>query len=187
MTTIELLSPIKAARRDKILDAAERLFARDGFRATTVEGIAAAADMSKATLYSYFGDKDAMFAAASLRLVDRVVHVVRSALASEKPLPERVVDGFVAKFNMCFDELRSSPFATEFLLAGDDRAMGYVMEIREAVKDALICAMREEGMSRSVARANTRLLTSAVQGISSNASNYDEAVADIRKLVFAVL
>ena len=37
------------------------LFLRDGFSATTMEGVALAADISKATLYKYFPDKDELF------------------------------------------------------------------------------------------------------------------------------
>ena len=43
--------------RQKILDAAERLFADQGFDATSVESIAAAAGVNKALIYYYFKDK----------------------------------------------------------------------------------------------------------------------------------
>jgi AcrR family transcriptional regulator len=44
-----------------VLETAQSLFLRDGYNATTMEGVAAAAGISKATLYKYFPDKDELF------------------------------------------------------------------------------------------------------------------------------
>jgi len=52
------LSRTRAARRRRLLDVARAAFLRDGYRATTMEGVAAAAAVSKTTLYKYFADKD---------------------------------------------------------------------------------------------------------------------------------
>lgn len=51
------------------MDAAAGLFLRDGFAATSVEGIAAAAGVSKRTFYARFPDKQAAFLAVVRRLV----------------------------------------------------------------------------------------------------------------------
>ena len=45
------------AHRAQILEAAARLFAERGYTAATMNGVAAEAGVSKATLYHYFGDK----------------------------------------------------------------------------------------------------------------------------------
>jgi AcrR family transcriptional regulator len=55
------LSRTRQARRDHLLDTARSLFLRDGYNATTMEGLALAAGVSKATLYKYFPDKDELF------------------------------------------------------------------------------------------------------------------------------
>lgn len=47
----------KADRYDGILRSAGALFARNGYPATSMEAIAAAADISPTTLYNYFGTK----------------------------------------------------------------------------------------------------------------------------------
>jgi AcrR family transcriptional regulator len=58
------ISPAKKdARREQILSAAMRLFARQGFRATTVPEICAEAGLSVGALYSYYDSKDAIIAA----------------------------------------------------------------------------------------------------------------------------
>jgi TetR/AcrR family transcriptional repressor of mexJK operon len=56
--------PKDLAKRDAILEAAKRLFAGDGYTGVSMDQIAAAAGVSKLTVYSHFGDKEALFAAA---------------------------------------------------------------------------------------------------------------------------
>lgn len=60
-------------RRTRILDAAERCFARAGFHRTTMQDVAAEAGMSPGNLYRYFTSKDAMVAGLTERDRARVV------------------------------------------------------------------------------------------------------------------
>src|SRR5260370_34414522 len=53
----------RAARRDQIIAAAAECFARAGYHATTMAGIAEAAGGSKGTPYLYFPGKEALFIA----------------------------------------------------------------------------------------------------------------------------
>jgi AcrR family transcriptional regulator len=48
------------ARREQILEAALRVFASGGFAETTMDAVAAAVGVSKASLYNYFPTKDAL-------------------------------------------------------------------------------------------------------------------------------
>lgn len=52
----------REARRQHILSCAAETFLRDGYRRATMEHLAAAAGVSKQTLYNYFSDKDELFA-----------------------------------------------------------------------------------------------------------------------------
>jgi TetR/AcrR family transcriptional repressor of mexJK operon len=49
-------------KRRRILDAASELFVANGYGAVTMDAVARAASVSKATLYAHFGSKDALFA-----------------------------------------------------------------------------------------------------------------------------
>jgi AcrR family transcriptional regulator len=51
----------KGRKFDQVLDGAREVFMRDGFEGANVDDIARAAGVSKATLYSYFGDKKLLF------------------------------------------------------------------------------------------------------------------------------
>ena len=58
-------------RRLSILDAAHEVFGNKGFDQATMDDIAAAAELSKGTLYLYFKNKDALFMALVVRMTRR--------------------------------------------------------------------------------------------------------------------
>lgn len=51
----------KGRKYDQVLDGARQVFLADGFEGASVDDIAQAAGVSKATLYSYFADKRLLF------------------------------------------------------------------------------------------------------------------------------
>jgi AcrR family transcriptional regulator len=57
--------------RTRILDAANELFQRDGFRLTSMDAIAEAARTSKRTLYACFANKHAVLESALIEFADR--------------------------------------------------------------------------------------------------------------------
>jgi TetR/AcrR family transcriptional regulator len=52
---------IRTANRERILAAAEKVFARAGFNGATMDAIAAGAGLPKANLHYYFGSKKALY------------------------------------------------------------------------------------------------------------------------------
>lgn len=56
--------PKDLEKRAAILEAAMRLFPEKGFEGTSMDAVAAEAGVSKLTVYSHFGGKDALFVAA---------------------------------------------------------------------------------------------------------------------------
>src|SRR5262249_3193804 len=51
------------ATRQQLIDVATRLFAKDGYQATSIEAVLAATGMSRGALYHHFRGKDALFEA----------------------------------------------------------------------------------------------------------------------------
>src|SRR5262249_41583922 len=51
--------------RDRILEAAKRIFARDGYDRATIRAIAAEADINPAMVMRYYGSKDGLFTAVT--------------------------------------------------------------------------------------------------------------------------
>jgi TetR/AcrR family transcriptional regulator, mexJK operon transcriptional repressor len=62
----------RRARETEILTAALGVFLRSGYGASTVDELAAAAQVTKRTLYAYYGDKAGLFAAMVMQLAATV-------------------------------------------------------------------------------------------------------------------
>jgi AcrR family transcriptional regulator len=67
----------KERRREAILAAAKRVFAKKGYHATTIADVAKAARISYGSVYWYFDSKDALF----LALMDSEEHALRVHIA----------------------------------------------------------------------------------------------------------
>jgi AcrR family transcriptional regulator len=63
----------KALTREQLVAAAERLFKRDGFHATSVDAVADAAGYTKGAVYSNFASKEELFFAVYERRLERRV------------------------------------------------------------------------------------------------------------------
>jgi AcrR family transcriptional regulator len=65
--------PRGATRRAQILDAATAVFLEHGYAGATIELIVARAGASKATIYSFFGDKEGLFTALIVERAERIL------------------------------------------------------------------------------------------------------------------
>jgi AcrR family transcriptional regulator len=66
--------------REGLVDAAERLFSKQGFHATSLDAVAAEAGFTKGAVYSNFGSKEDLFFAVYERRVDGRVEQMEAAL-----------------------------------------------------------------------------------------------------------
>lgn len=78
------------SRIDQIADAALRLFARYGYKRSSMDDIAKEAGLAKATLYLHFKGKDDVFRAMLALLGKRVEARCREVLVMEGPFPPRL-------------------------------------------------------------------------------------------------
>ena len=76
--------------RKRLLDAAERLFARHGFDATSVDDVAEAAGFSKGALYYNFESKDELLEALVERNIADLVTSLESALEGAHTIEEKL-------------------------------------------------------------------------------------------------
>jgi AcrR family transcriptional regulator len=89
-----MLTPMTESLRDRrkrrtaeaVVAAALELFAERGFERTTIEQIAAAADISRRTFFRYFADKEELFFAEDERLLEVVEETLDAAPAGEPVL-----------------------------------------------------------------------------------------------------
>jgi AcrR family transcriptional regulator len=66
----------RGARREAILKVASTLFGRQGYHATSVADVIAAAGISRGTFYLYFDNKDSLFLELMEQFIQRIIEVV---------------------------------------------------------------------------------------------------------------
>jgi AcrR family transcriptional regulator len=90
----------KEARPSEIVAAALRLFTARGYAATRLEDVAAAAEISKGTLYLYFANKEELFKAVVRETVipnlDRAATIVDEHEGSAADLLRKLIRHFAA-------------------------------------------------------------------------------------------
>lgn len=91
--------------RNRILDAAERLLGRYGYRKMTVADLAAEAGIGKGTVYLSFPSKEEAVLGTVERMIDEVCAEMERIAASGAPVPERVREMLMARIFVRFDRV----------------------------------------------------------------------------------
>ena len=92
-------------RRGELLEAARRVFERDGYHAATVSAIVQAAGLSQGAFYLYFPDKMAVFAALQEEMATLLRRRIYWATREEPDPATRLGAGLTAYFEF-YDEYR---------------------------------------------------------------------------------
>lgn len=83
--------PKDPGKRLAILEAAKKLFPRQGYDATSMDAIAAEAGVSKLTVYSHFNDKESLFSAAvTERCEEQLPHAAFELGPESGPIADRL-------------------------------------------------------------------------------------------------
>jgi AcrR family transcriptional regulator len=72
------------SRKDEILEAASKLFARLGFKKTTLDEVAGEVGIVKSALYRYFSNKEELFNAVIDHLAKAHMEIVEKAVKEAK-------------------------------------------------------------------------------------------------------
>ncbi len=94
--------------RERILQAAEALFIERGYAAVSINEITQRVEITKPTLYHYFGDKDNLYATVMEELLEKIGDHIQEALAQDLPLPARLnllAHGYHETCRMCLTYL----------------------------------------------------------------------------------
>jgi AcrR family transcriptional regulator len=92
-------------RRGELLDAARRVFERDGYHGTTVSAIVQAAGLSQGAFYLYFSDKKAIFGALQEEMATLLRRRIYWATRDEQDARRRLAAGLRAYFEY-YEEYR---------------------------------------------------------------------------------
>lgn len=93
----------KLQRRETIINAAKELFYEKGYQSTTMVDIAAAAELSKGTLYLYFSGKDELYVTIILEGFKIIDDRLKEISASEMELVTMGRSMFMTFVEFCLD------------------------------------------------------------------------------------
>lgn len=97
--TADKLTPAERRRlrvRDRILDAAEEVFAKEGSSGLSIRRLAASVDYSPAAIYKYFDSKEALVDHLRDTFIDRMNEKLIGACDADLPIIDRTVNGLRA-------------------------------------------------------------------------------------------
>jgi len=142
------------ARYRRALRTAEELFKKAGFRAVTMELVAREADVAKATLYSYFKNKDELYLAVCARMAGILRSAVAAALAKpDASLDARLADAVIAKQRPIFTLVRGSAHAEELFSHSHSLAGEIFAELDREMLEMLRTAITDDpGLAASAAQ-----------------------------------
>jgi AcrR family transcriptional regulator len=100
-----------AAGRERILDAAESCLTRFGLAKTTLEDVAQAAELSRATLYRQFSNRDGLLLAVATRDAERTATDAELFLQQFDDVGSWIVEGML----FCLREIPKRPVLSQFL------------------------------------------------------------------------
>lgn len=168
-------SDAAATRQMAIIEAAKDVFRRYGFKKTSMDDLARAAGLSRQGLYLHFPNKETLFKAMVMQLLNEMRSAARKALARQDlEVEERVLGAFEAMFSKSagsenLDELFSTMVElmgrANFRAAEDEFASNVAKALRSA---GVAAEWKEEGIS---AKDLADLLFAASDGIKRRASN----------------
>ena len=124
----------RAVREQQMLDAAVQMFSVNGYHETSMDAIAAEAEISKPMLYLYYGSKEELFGACLDRELTRFVDDVRSKIDFTQS-PKELLRNAVLAFLNYIDANRAS-WMVLYTQATSSQAFAHtVREGRERIID----------------------------------------------------
>ncbi|MDQ7783625.1 MAG: TetR/AcrR family transcriptional regulator [Desulfomonilaceae bacterium] len=128
-------------RRQQILEAAKRIFARCGFKGATIEEIAGEAELSTGTLYLYFKSKDEIYFSLNMKILTFLNRKLKALKARNEPsLRTRIRECLHVFLSM----YHYDPFAVRFLfhIQTGDYLKGLSPEVRSELIELSQTAIR---------------------------------------------
>ena len=149
-------------RRGELLEAARRVFERDGYHSTTVSAIVQAAGLSQGAFYLYFGDKKAVFAALQDEMATLLRRRIYWATRDEGDARQRLLAGLKAYFEFYDEYAAWNRRLTMEGLGIDEGFEARQTELHQTLAAAFAPTLRELGV-REITLAAFALLGLAAQ------------------------
>jgi TetR/AcrR family transcriptional regulator of autoinduction and epiphytic fitness len=156
-------------KRDAIIQAAIVEFRANGFEATSVDKVAARAEVSKRTLYNHFPSKDELFAAILHILWESSASELRRPYEPDRPVRDQLLELLHSKLAMLADDnfLALARVAIAAGLHSPERAQEMVARIGEkdgGLLDWMRAAQKHGALKPGDAALAVKQIESLVKG-----------------------
>ena len=156
-------------RRAQLLDAANDVFTTKGYHAAAMDDIADVAGVSKPVLYQHFPSKLELYLDLLDLSCDRLVEVVREALASTDDNAERVVATMGAFYEFVSSSSGEFRFVFESDLTGDGEVQKRLWRVNNEIADAIAEVISED---TALPPEQAKLLGISLVGIAQVSARY---------------
>jgi AcrR family transcriptional regulator len=190
--TLSEMPRSSAHTRHRILEAAYRLFYRQGFLRSGVDAVAEAAGVTKRTLYNHFPSKDALMAAVLAERAGMAEAEMRRWSGTDRPDPETLVRNLFAELRRwaAMPEWRGSGFtraAMELAWAPGHPARHAAAAHKRVIEVLLTTAFSEGGVADPARSARQSVLliegAMALRLIHGDGAYFDAAEAAALALI----
>src|SRR6185312_15683775 len=155
----------RAVREQQMLDAAVQMFSVNGYHETSMDAIAAEAEISKPMLYLYYGSKEELFGACLDRELSRFIEAVRADidLKDLKQNPKDLLTTTIRAFMHYIDANRASWIVLYQQATSSQMYSQTVREGRERVID-LVARLLSSGTRNPEAGTDFHMMAVALVG-----------------------
>ena len=178
-----------------VFDAAADVFARYGFKRTTMNDIAEAAGISRPALYLMFDNKEHLFHELAAYRINLAMDAATSVLAEEGKVNDRFINALMIFEKVYTEPVANSPHGEELIdvnlnLASDVMAEGHgrlVATLTEVLQEADKGGEVSFENSAMSHQAFVELLLSSIKGIKKMANSKEEYREQTRQVALIFL
>lgn len=169
-----------ADRLERVRVAATRVFARFGYRRTTMGEIAGEAGMSRPALYLLYPNKEAVFRDLAEAMLAEGLAAAAAAWAPGAPADPGLEAALLAKELPLFQLLSDSPHAGEIFAAGNQMLADLHEQFEASFISLLTSRLQAAGSPEAPTRA--RLVAHALHGLKATNAGVEGFLADVAAL-----
>lgn len=155
--------------RERILDAAEQLLGRFGYRKMTIEDLAAAAGIAKGSIYLHFSSKEEIALARIDRVIGELVVKLEEIAESDSPAPERLRSMLITRVLFRLDRVTSYRDSIDELVAAIRPHLVAARRDHHRKEAKVFAAVIRDGIRRHQVRACAAQRTAEAFVLATNA------------------
>jgi AcrR family transcriptional regulator len=129
---------MESEKEQKVLEAAQTVFQRHGFRRVTMQDVANEAGISRPALYLIYPNKEEIFKAAALRMSAQILAELRTSLPTLPTVQAQLAHAFELWSVNTFEMMLNSPDARDIIECSQGFARETIHRISSQFEELLV-------------------------------------------------